>query len=500
MKPRLFIGSSVESLNIAYALQGNLHHSAEVTVWTQGVFQLSIPAVESLVEVLDTCDFGMIVFSPDDVVKSRGSEESAVRDNAVFELGLFVGRLGRERSFILIPDSAKDLHIPTDLIGMTPAIYEAGRSDGNFQAGTGPACHNISETMKRAGPRPGRSEPPNLGTESKNLSEEEQITQDDPADDWEWLRAYARQDYAKASEILTKRLAETQNQEELTRLGGWLGRVKYFIDAKDGSQYLEALIKKYPNSDNPYHHLANAHRQRHLLPEALEIVERGLENVDDKSSLIRTKALCLSEMDRNPEAETTLRQGIEESPEDPDLYLALVNHFSDRGDNDQARSVLVEAYARLPKDESILSRFSSHLAEFVDKRLALVPSAELVFLNRKEPSYLAMRGNLFLELRLSDLAMRDYKKANELAGGQQGWILANIGNLLKNRGFYRDGIEYLKQALDLDPESSYAHERLATAIKSREEEENSLNEILKEARQELISFMLAKKEEKSASS
>lgn len=131
MRPRLFIGSSREGLSIAYASQQNLRHDAEITVWDQGVFELSSTALDSLIKVLDKSDFGMFVFSPDDLLIIRGEENQAVRDNVVFELGLFIGHLGKDRCFILVPEGTDRLRIASDLIGITPATFETDRSQ-NF--------------------------------------------------------------------------------------------------------------------------------------------------------------------------------------------------------------------------------------------------------------------------------------------------------------------------------------------------------------------------------
>ncbi|WP_274428195.1 nucleotide-binding protein [Desulfosarcina sp. BuS5] len=147
MKPSLFIGSSKESLDIAYALQENLESVAEVTVWDQGIFALSQPTISSLIKALDKSKFGAFILSPDDVTKIRGSEYQTARDNIVFELGLFIGRLSLERTFFVIPGNSMDMHLPTDLLGLTPTVFDANRQDGNIRAALGPASNQIRKAL-----------------------------------------------------------------------------------------------------------------------------------------------------------------------------------------------------------------------------------------------------------------------------------------------------------------------------------------------------------------
>jgi hypothetical protein len=147
MKKRLFVGSASESLDVAYAVQEELDRALEVTVWTQGIFQPSRTTMESLTEQPKRFDAALFVFTPDDVAILRGEPMRVVRDNVIFELGLFVGALGRQPTFILLPRDVNDLHLPSDLAGITPLDYNHQRQDGNLVAAVGPACNKIKKAL-----------------------------------------------------------------------------------------------------------------------------------------------------------------------------------------------------------------------------------------------------------------------------------------------------------------------------------------------------------------
>lgn len=152
VKPSMFIASSADHLDLAYAAQECLEHEVEPTVWNQGVFVLSRPTMSSLIDAVETSDFGLFVFAPSDVTAINENTHKTVRDNVIFELGLFVGRLGQERCFIVMPRGLQDIHLPTDLLGITVAGFDANRQDGNLVAALGPACNKIRTSVRRLGP------------------------------------------------------------------------------------------------------------------------------------------------------------------------------------------------------------------------------------------------------------------------------------------------------------------------------------------------------------
>jgi hypothetical protein len=133
-------------LAIAYALQSNLEDDGEVTVWTQDAFKPSEFILESLLKQLDSADVGIFVFSPDDTVVIRGVEQPAVRDNVILEVGMYIGRLGRDRCFIVFPRGSNP-RLPSDLLGVTVINYDSSRADENMEAALGPASAKIRSIL-----------------------------------------------------------------------------------------------------------------------------------------------------------------------------------------------------------------------------------------------------------------------------------------------------------------------------------------------------------------
>jgi Predicted nucleotide-binding protein containing TIR-like domain len=73
------------------------------------------------------------------------------RDNVLFELGLFMGRLGRERTFAIY-NQDETIKLPSDLAGVTLATYPKYSSSSNLAVQVSTACTPILYSMEALGP------------------------------------------------------------------------------------------------------------------------------------------------------------------------------------------------------------------------------------------------------------------------------------------------------------------------------------------------------------
>ena len=149
---RVFIICSVEALPIARAVENHFEHDKFfVKIWTEGVFRASRYPIESLEEQLDESDFAIAIAQPDDQITARGETQGTPRDHVIVELGLFVGRLGRMRSFLLEP-RGDEVRLPSDLTGLTTIGYRLAAGK-DMAASLGPACNQLRGIFNELGPR-----------------------------------------------------------------------------------------------------------------------------------------------------------------------------------------------------------------------------------------------------------------------------------------------------------------------------------------------------------
>jgi hypothetical protein len=134
------VGSSLEQVEIAEAIALYLDKIGEVFFW-QNISRAGTPFIYSVSEMSSICDFAVFIFNPDDKLNSRGGEFQSIRDNVLFEFGLFIGRIGYERTFA-ITDQHTNPKIMSDYQGVTLIKYDGSASDIKNSA------HNVYLQLK----------------------------------------------------------------------------------------------------------------------------------------------------------------------------------------------------------------------------------------------------------------------------------------------------------------------------------------------------------------
>jgi Predicted nucleotide-binding protein containing TIR-like domain len=147
-KPTVFIGSSSGSVRIAESVKKGLvvRGCGCVQVWNQGIFGLNRGFLETLLEAVKRFDFAVLIWSADDAVNSQGRSQESPRDNVVFETGLFMGAMGRDRVFVVF-DAVADLKIPSDFAGITLAEYDGVAFENVGYSAVQGACKKVAKAM-----------------------------------------------------------------------------------------------------------------------------------------------------------------------------------------------------------------------------------------------------------------------------------------------------------------------------------------------------------------
>ena len=121
LKPRVFIGCSSEALATAEIVKDKLKIVADCQLWNEGFLESNISPLESLSEASVLFDFAILLASPDDAQLKREKLELIARDNIIFEFGLYLGKLGKNRAYFI---KERNLDLPSDLFGITLDQYK----------------------------------------------------------------------------------------------------------------------------------------------------------------------------------------------------------------------------------------------------------------------------------------------------------------------------------------------------------------------------------------
>lgn len=153
---KVFLGSAKENLVPLQSIAGLLREEGlSVTLWNELKAPASSFFLDDLIQNITSFDFGLFLFGREDVLTSRGVAHDAPRDNVIFEAGLFMGRLGRSRTFVVTPAAGdRPLKVMTDLAGIQLVKYEQPSDPSQLAPVLRSASRELAAQMKKIGPAP----------------------------------------------------------------------------------------------------------------------------------------------------------------------------------------------------------------------------------------------------------------------------------------------------------------------------------------------------------
>ena len=127
LKPKIFIGSSSSGYNVAKEVKSYLLGLADVYLWKDSaVWELNQSTFDNLLRMSNYFDFGVFVATSDDLTMTNDRLVIEPRDNVILEMALFLGAIGKNKSFLLVEDGIK---LPSDFNGIYMPRFKQGDSD-----------------------------------------------------------------------------------------------------------------------------------------------------------------------------------------------------------------------------------------------------------------------------------------------------------------------------------------------------------------------------------
>ncbi|TWR31495.1 hypothetical protein FPZ43_03195 [Mucilaginibacter pallidiroseus] len=143
LKPQIFIGSSTGGYSIAEKVKNCLSIVGDCHLWKDdGVWEVNTSTFDNLLRMVKFFDFGVFVATADDLTLTVDDKiVIEPRDNVILEMALYLGALGKDKSFLLVE---KGIKLPTDFSGIYMPRFIA-TDDTSIHNACNEFIHKINE-------------------------------------------------------------------------------------------------------------------------------------------------------------------------------------------------------------------------------------------------------------------------------------------------------------------------------------------------------------------
>jgi len=140
-KPKIFIGSSKIGYSTAQKVKACLEKDNDCYLWQDpGVWEINKSTFENLLRMASYFDFGVFIATADDLTLTNDKIVIEPRDNVILEMALFLGALGRNKSFLLVEEGIK---LPSDFSGIYMPRFDA-KDDDTIEN----ACREVADKIQ----------------------------------------------------------------------------------------------------------------------------------------------------------------------------------------------------------------------------------------------------------------------------------------------------------------------------------------------------------------
>ena len=250
-------------------------------------------------------------------------------------------------------------------------------------------------------------------------------------EDNNWYYDWVAKKYQDAIEKLDGLIEKEEDKKFAIQLKVMKALCQYKLDEK--YTHIEDILTEHEGELEAYIAVGNMLMWEDFIDRAINIFKNGQVKFGNSIELI--KGLADAHL-KNENRELAISSFDNELTFlDSNATIQYANIYIEDKNFEAARAILHKAYLNLPNNRELCFKYASVATELNQHEIALFFYDKLVAYEPDNISYNGYLGNACLDLNLNDISLLSYKRANELSNGNKEWIISNIGNILKNRGF-----------------------------------------------------------------